>query len=239
MRWYLSVWIPSRVQTASSADHAFTWATDLDPRLGCLAAGFLLNRGQADERGHARFLPRLAARIGYDLCAADARSSAARIVRPARLHLRRPFGARADLLDTHRRPLALYNPDPGMAFATALVQGLLALTSFREVLSYSYPDPIPAPPLGSDLSWLANCLPPQAWDELQDLARQAERTTLTGKSASGADDPEAVLVGVESGGLWPRARRNTEPFDPASSTCDQLMMARTHADCPPFPRSPS
>lgn len=105
-----------------------------------------------------------------------------------------------------------------MAFAIALVQGLLALSSFREVLGYSYPDPIPSPPPESDLSWLSSCLPPQAWDELQDLARQISRTTTLSETASVAEDPEAILVGIDSGSLWPRVRRNAEPFDPASST---------------------
>lgn len=139
-----------------------------------------------------------------------------------------------------RRPLALYNPDPGMAFATSLVQALLALSSFREILTYSYPDPIPAPPPGSELAWLANCLPPQAWDDLQDLARRAEDATTTtttktmaagegeGAAASGGEDPESVLVGIESDGLWPRARRNTDPFEPASSAFDSPPLMRSH-----------
>lgn len=122
-----------------------------------------------------------------------------------------------------RSPLALYNPDPGMAFATALLQGLFALSSFREILAFSYPDPLPTQPQDSPLIWLDEFLRPKSWDELQDLAR------VTGSAPSGAEagleDKESVLVGVELGGLWPRARRGVGPEDPGRGAYGCLFNA--------------
>lgn len=112
-------------------------------------------------------------------------------------------------------PVALYDPDPSAAYATTLVQALLACRSFRQVLTLSYPSPIPEPASSSELVWLAQSLNVAAWDEMLALATEVEREEA---EEGGREFISVGGKGGERGSLWPAGERNTAPEGPGSGS---------------------